>query len=210
MVGAFLGVAFGWGSLACPDLSLGSPETETPVNPYSLLEAVNRSSDTAHTAWLIFLAIMAYFMIAVAGVTHRDLLLETPVALPVLQVNIQLAQFFQFAPRRPCAHAPRRRLAARAARAGDARVRSRHPASRGDRQAHPSAAPRAQQLLLRAGDCGAVSQQGHERVPARHELADARRAARGAAALHPDRYLPYHDETTTWSHRIASSPTSRC
>lgn len=79
------------------DLSLGSPETETPVNPYSLLEAVNRSSDTAHTAWLIFLAIMAYFMIAVAGVTHRDLLLETPVALPVLQVNIQLAQFFQFA-----------------------------------------------------------------------------------------------------------------
>jgi uncharacterized protein YjbI with pentapeptide repeats len=37
-------------------------------------------------------------MIAVAGVTHKDLLLETPVTLPVLQVNIQLAQFFQFAP----------------------------------------------------------------------------------------------------------------
>ena len=71
---------------------------ETPVNPYSLLEAVNRSSDAAHAAWLIFLAIMAYFVIAVAGVTHRDLLLETPVALPILQVNIQLTQFFQFAP----------------------------------------------------------------------------------------------------------------
>lgn len=75
-----------------------APEVETPVNPYSLLEAVNRSSDTAHTGWLIFLAIMAYFTIAVAGVTHKDLLLETPVALPILQVNIQLAQFFQFAP----------------------------------------------------------------------------------------------------------------
>lgn len=75
----------------------GAPE-ETPVNPYSLLEAVNRSSDAAHAAWLIFLAIMAYFVIAVAGVTHRDLLLETPVALPILQVNIQLTQFFQFAP----------------------------------------------------------------------------------------------------------------
>jgi uncharacterized protein YjbI with pentapeptide repeats len=70
---------------------------ETPVNPYSLLEAVNHSSDTAHTAWLIFLSIMAYLMIAVAGVTHRDLLLETPVLLPVLQVKIQLTQFFQFA-----------------------------------------------------------------------------------------------------------------
>jgi len=80
------------------DLGRSSPDGETPVNPYSLLEAVNHSSDTAHTAWLIFLAIMVYFMIAVAGVTHKDLLLETPVTLPILQVNIQLAQFFQFAP----------------------------------------------------------------------------------------------------------------
>jgi len=80
------------------DLTQGAPEGETPVNPYSLLEAVNHSSDTAHTAWLIFLAIMGYVMIAVAGVTHKDLLLETPVSLPILQVNIQLAQFFQFAP----------------------------------------------------------------------------------------------------------------
>jgi uncharacterized protein YjbI with pentapeptide repeats len=44
------------------------------------------------------LAVMAYLTIAVAGVTHKDLLLETPVALPILQVPIQLAQFFQFAP----------------------------------------------------------------------------------------------------------------
>ena len=75
-----------------------SPETETPVNPYSLLEAVNRSSDSAHTGWLIFLAIMTYLVIAVAGVTHEALLLETPVQLPILQVKIQLKQFFQFAP----------------------------------------------------------------------------------------------------------------
>ena len=44
------------------DLARGAPEGETPVNPYSLLEAVNHSSDTAHTGWLIFLAIMAYPM----------------------------------------------------------------------------------------------------------------------------------------------------
>ena len=80
------------------DLARGAPDGETPVNPYSLLEAVNHSSDTAHTGWLIFLAILAYLVIAVAGVTHKDLLLETPVSLPILQVNIQLAQFFQFAP----------------------------------------------------------------------------------------------------------------
>lgn len=80
------------------DLSRSGGENDTPVNPYSLLEAVNNSSDTAHTGWLIFLAIMAYLMIAVAGVTHADLLMETPVELPILQVKIQLTQFFQFAP----------------------------------------------------------------------------------------------------------------
>ena len=73
-------------------------EAETPVNPYSLLEAVNRSSDTAHMGWLICLGIMAYLLIAVAGVTHRDLLLATPVQLPILGVEIPLVQFFQFAP----------------------------------------------------------------------------------------------------------------
>lgn len=76
----------------------GVENGETPVNPYSLLEAVNRSSDTANTAWLIFLAIMAYLMVAVAGVTHQDFLVGKPVSLPVLQVDIQLTQFFQFAP----------------------------------------------------------------------------------------------------------------
>jgi uncharacterized protein YjbI with pentapeptide repeats len=80
------------------ELTRSQPEGETPVNPYSLLEAVNNSSDTAHTAWLIFLGIMTYLMIAVAGVTHKDLLLGTPVELPILQIKIQLSQFFQFAP----------------------------------------------------------------------------------------------------------------
>ena len=75
-----------------------TPEGETPVNPYSLLEAVNDSSDEAHVGWVLFLAMMVYLMVAVAGVTHRDLLLETPVELPILQVRIQLAQFFEFAP----------------------------------------------------------------------------------------------------------------
>lgn len=73
-------------------------EAETPVNPYSLLEAVNSSSDTAHTGWLIFLGFMAYLIVAVAGVTHKDLLLASDLALPILQVKINLTQFFLFAP----------------------------------------------------------------------------------------------------------------
>jgi len=73
-------------------------EGETPVNPYSLLEAVNASSDTSHTSWLIFLGIMSYLLVAVAGVTHKDLLLSSDIQLPVLQVKIDLTRFFLFAP----------------------------------------------------------------------------------------------------------------
>jgi uncharacterized protein YjbI with pentapeptide repeats len=73
------------------------PDTETPVNPYSLLEAVNRSSNNANAAWLIFMALMSYLLITVAGVSHKDLLLNSDIALPVLQVKIDLTRFFLFA-----------------------------------------------------------------------------------------------------------------
>lgn len=71
---------------------------EVPVNPYSLLEAVNDASEIAHTAWLIFLAVTAYVMVAVAGVSHADLLMNSAVELPVLQVKIELTRFFVFVP----------------------------------------------------------------------------------------------------------------
>jgi uncharacterized protein YjbI with pentapeptide repeats len=91
----------GWGRLDMARTQRGAPETaaeDTPVNPYSLLDAVNASSDTSHVGWLLFLGLMTYLTIAVAGVSHKDLLLQTPVALPILQVSIQQVQFFQFAP----------------------------------------------------------------------------------------------------------------
>ncbi|MEN2494487.1 MAG: hypothetical protein TECD_00387 [Hyphomicrobiaceae bacterium hypho_1] len=71
---------------------------ETPVNPYSLLEAIKRSSDTAHTGCFIFLSLMAYLMIIVAGVSHEDLLLEKDIQLPIIVASIPLLQFFKFAP----------------------------------------------------------------------------------------------------------------
>ncbi|MCB1547956.1 MAG: pentapeptide repeat-containing protein, partial [Hyphomicrobiaceae bacterium] len=73
-------------------------EDEAPVNPYSLLAAVNDSSKDAHMAWLIFLGLMSYLILAVAGVSHKDLLLNSDVPLPILQVKIELTRFFLFAP----------------------------------------------------------------------------------------------------------------
>ena len=69
-------------------------EDEAPVNPYSLLAAVNDSSKDAHMAWLIFLGLMSYLILAVAGVSHKDLLLNSDVPLPILQVKIELTRFF--------------------------------------------------------------------------------------------------------------------
>ncbi|MEM1307523.1 MAG: pentapeptide repeat-containing protein, partial [Pseudomonadota bacterium] len=42
--------------------------------------------------------VLAYLMIAVAGVTHQDLLLEKSVQLPIFGIDIPQIQFFQFAP----------------------------------------------------------------------------------------------------------------
>ena len=63
-----------------------------------LLEAVNRASEAAGSAWLIYLALAAYFIVALAGVSHRDLLLNSPIDLPLLGISVALDRFFLFAP----------------------------------------------------------------------------------------------------------------
>jgi uncharacterized protein YjbI with pentapeptide repeats len=73
-------------------------DSETPVNPYSLLDAVNRAAARSNTAWLLFLSVMAYAALTVGAVTHRDLLLDAGIVLPLLQVRIDLVGFFVIAP----------------------------------------------------------------------------------------------------------------
>jgi uncharacterized protein YjbI with pentapeptide repeats len=77
---------------------LAIDDVETPVNPYSLLAAVNASARSANVAWLIFLGLMAYLLVATLSVTHRDLLLGSDVTLPLLQVQIGLIRFFVLVP----------------------------------------------------------------------------------------------------------------
>ena len=63
-----------------------------------LLADANVASAAARNAWLFFLALMAYFLIAMAGVSHKDLLLETAIEVPLLQVKIPQRSFFLFGP----------------------------------------------------------------------------------------------------------------
>ncbi len=67
-------------------------------SPRSLLNALNEASSAARNAWLAFLALMTYLMVALAGVSHVDLLLNSPVTLPLLGIDVELDRFFLFAP----------------------------------------------------------------------------------------------------------------
>jgi hypothetical protein len=63
-----------------------------------LLGEVNAASASTRSAWIFLIALEAYFFIALAGISHRDLLLNTPVAQPILQVSIPLRSFILFGP----------------------------------------------------------------------------------------------------------------
>lgn len=63
-----------------------------------LVQDTNESAAATRTAWVFWMALLGFFVIALAGVSHKDLLLETPVELPLLQVKIPQASFFLFGP----------------------------------------------------------------------------------------------------------------
>src|SRR5580704_3213897 len=66
------------------------------------LDAVRKSVEDAAAVstgfWLSYLFVLLYIAIAAGAVTHRDLLLENPVKLPFLNVELPLVAFFVLAP----------------------------------------------------------------------------------------------------------------
>jgi uncharacterized protein YjbI with pentapeptide repeats len=173
------------------------------VNPFSLIEAVNDTSEIAHTGWLIFLGVVAYFCIAAAGVSHKDLLLNSAVQLPFMQVSIDLTRFFLFAPVvllfMHFGLLVQHVMLARKVMEFDAAVRAMEPSAR---RTHPIRHELNSYFFTQA-------------------LAGPERSALFGGFLHgmfwlsiigvpvmvilfiQIVYLPYHDVTTTWSHRLA-------
>jgi uncharacterized protein YjbI with pentapeptide repeats len=78
------------------------PETQSQSpavgDPRALLASANDASGPARNAWLAFLGLLAYLLVTLAGVTHADLLLNSPVTLPIINVKIPLFSFFLSAP----------------------------------------------------------------------------------------------------------------
>ena len=62
------------------------------------LDEANRASDPAWSAWLAFLVLLTYVAVTLASVSHKNLLLNSPVRLPIINADIPLVGFFQYAP----------------------------------------------------------------------------------------------------------------
>ena len=178
-------------------------EAEAPVNPYSLLGAVNASSDSVHAGLLLFIGILSYLLIAVAGVTHKDLLLSRDISLPVLQVSIGLTRFFLFAPvvlvLFHVGVIAQFVVLARKALELDSALRLIEPT---DRRTHP--------LRLELGNFFFVQaiagpERSHIVNGLLHGLAWLTLAVLPLLLLLfvQVAFLPYHDETITWVHRAA-------
>lgn len=63
-----------------------------------LQSAINDASSRVAALWLSFLTFMAYLTMTVGAVTHESLLKQTPIRLPVFNVELPLVGFFWIAP----------------------------------------------------------------------------------------------------------------
>src|SRR5262249_1002298 len=71
---------------------------EPSPDPRDLLDEANGASVPASSAWIAFLLLLAYVVVTLAGVSHKNLLLNSPVKLPIINADIPLVGFFQYAP----------------------------------------------------------------------------------------------------------------
>jgi hypothetical protein len=69
-----------------------------PFDVEALEKSLNDSATRVSTIWISFLIFGLYLVIAAGTVTHRQLLLEDPVKLPVLNIELPLVGFFFLAP----------------------------------------------------------------------------------------------------------------
>jgi uncharacterized protein YjbI with pentapeptide repeats len=72
--------------------------TTDPKDVGAFQTALNDASGKASVLWTTFITFELYLAIAFGSVTHRNLFLEDPIKLPVLNVDLPLVGFFVVAP----------------------------------------------------------------------------------------------------------------
>lgn len=71
---------------------------EKSDNVAALEQSLNSSAERVSTIWVSFIIFALYLVIAAGTTTHRQLLVEEPVKLPVLNIDLPLLGFFVLAP----------------------------------------------------------------------------------------------------------------
>jgi uncharacterized protein YjbI with pentapeptide repeats len=69
-----------------------------PRDVGELQKSLNDAAGKASVLWTTFVTFELYLVISFGSVTHRDLFLETPIKLPVLNVDLPFVGFFVVAP----------------------------------------------------------------------------------------------------------------
>jgi hypothetical protein len=69
-----------------------------PFDVEALERSLNDSATRVSTIWISFLIFALYLVVAAGSVTHRQLLLEDPIKLPALNVDLPLVGFFFLTP----------------------------------------------------------------------------------------------------------------
>jgi hypothetical protein len=67
-------------------------------DPDQVRKALDDAAGMSRNLWIAFLTFGTYLAIAVGSVTHRNLFLEDPIKLPLLNVELPLVAFFWVAP----------------------------------------------------------------------------------------------------------------
>lgn len=76
-------------------------DKDKTIDPYdveALEKSLNDSATRVSTIWVSYLVFGLYVVIAAGSVTHRQLFLEDPVKLPILNIDLPLVGFFILAP----------------------------------------------------------------------------------------------------------------
>ena len=75
------------------------PADPTPFqNAEKLVDAVNGAASAVAALHVAFMALSAYLAVTVWGATHVDFLKESPVKLPLIEVQVDLTSFYGVAP----------------------------------------------------------------------------------------------------------------
>jgi hypothetical protein len=73
-------------------------EKPDPFDVNALEKSLNDSATRVSTIWISFLIFGLYLVVAAGTVTHRQLLLEDPLKLPILNIDLPLVGYFFLAP----------------------------------------------------------------------------------------------------------------